>query len=912
MTIGTHSFNLAMPIGFLTFPNSALKTGLLTTLMVIGLIGSANGAAAFDAPIAFTPQEKAYIERVGAIRMCVDPDWAPFERINPQGQHEGIAADLVQLVAQRVGLRIQLHPVKDWEESLAASKGKLCQIMSFLNQTPARDAWLIFTDPIFLDPNVIITREQHGFVADIRGLQNERIALPHGTMVEERVRRDFPNLKVVLTASEPESMVLVSERQADLTIRSLIVAANAIKKEGLFNLKIAGQVPEYTNQLRIGVLKDEQLLRSILDKGVKTITPQEREAISNRHVSINVQQAIDWSRVYLLLALLAIAVVTVIYILRNNRRLQLALTASQEARSALRVSEERHRLLADNASDVIWTMDLTGRFTYVSPSVERLRGYPVAEVMQQSLDQALTPASARIAQAGLERAIGAIQANQPLPDFRAELEQPCKQGGTVWTEVSVSGIQNDAGDFVSLLGVTRDITERRRADLELRIAAIAFESHDGMIVTDADKVILRVNAAFAQITGYSAEEAIGQSARMLRSDRHDADFYAVMWDSVAQTGAWHGEVWHRRKNGEVYPEQLTITAVIAKDRQTTNYIGILHDITERKRLEEEVQKLAFYDPLTQLPNRRLFNDRLNQTLARARRARSRMALMFIDLDKFKPINDQHGHAAGDLVLQAVAQRIKSCLRASDTAARVGGDEFLVILPDIQSSQDALAVAEKIRSALAQTFLAPGQLSLNASASIGMALFPDHAASVADLLRLGDRAMYQAKNEGGNTVVLCGASEAATEVSNEPGGGPSIIRLTWKAGFACGHPAIDKEHQDLFRLSNVLLDKLAARIGQSVPSGPPGEVEAAFDALLAHVVQHFAHEEAILQAHAYEHVQEHALMHQTLVDQALKLRHPVNQQAESSVGALVDFLVTDVVTRHMLTEDRRFAKLFAVN
>ena len=226
--------------------------------------------------------------------MCVDPDWVPFERINEQGQHEGIAADLVQLVAQRVGLKLELYPVKNWDESLAASKGGQCQIMSFLNETPERDKWLIFTDPLFFDSNVIITREEHPLIADAKGLQGESIALPRGTMVEERVHRDFPNLKVILTGSEPEAMVLVSERKADMTIRSLIVAANAIKKQGLFNLKIGGQIPEYTNKLCIGVLKDEKMLRNILDKGVKTITPEEREAISNRHVAIKVQQGIDY------------------------------------------------------------------------------------------------------------------------------------------------------------------------------------------------------------------------------------------------------------------------------------------------------------------------------------------------------------------------------------------------------------------------------------------------------------------------------------------------------------------------------------------------------------------------------------------------------------------------------------------
>ena len=883
-------------------PNVALKA--IFSIIIMMIVGTANIVGASETPIDFTPQEKAYIANAGVIKMCVDPDWVPFERINAQGQHEGIAADLVQLVAQRVGLRIELYPVKDWDESLAASKAKRCQIMSFLNQTPARDAWLIFTAPIFFDSNVIITREEHGFVTDARGLKDETIALPNGTMVEERARRDFPNLKVILTASEPEAMTLVSERKADLTIRSLIVAANAIKKEGLFNLKIAGQIPEYTNQLRIGVLKDETVLRSILNKGVKTITPQEREVISNKHVAINVQQDLDRTRVYILLALLAAAALLMAYVLRNSRRLQLALNASQEARNALRISEERHRLLADNASDVIWTMDLTGRFTYVSPSVERLRGYSVEEVMQQTLDQALTPESAKIAAAGLGLAIQAIHAKQPVADFRAELEQPCKQGGTVWTEVNVTGIQNDLGEFVNLLGVTRDISERKRAELDLRIAATAFESQDGMIVTDADQVILRVNKAFTQITGYSAEEAVGKTPRMLRSPRHDASFYASLWDAIERTGAWHGEIWHQRKNGDVYPEQLTVTAVKAADGQTTHYVATMHDITKRKQLEEEVQQLAYYDPLTRLPNRRLFNDRLSQTLARAKRAQSRMALMFIDLDKFKPINDEYGHEAGDWVLEAVARRIESCLRASDTVARVGGDEFLVLLPDIQTGKDTLAVAEKIRIELERPFITPSQISLRASSSIGIAIYPDHANTEEDLLRLGDRAMYRAKSVGGNAVELCALNAEPEDSDDISSAGQSIVRLTWKAAFACGQAAIDSEHRELFRLSNVLLGKLATRTEE------PAQFEEAFDALLGHVVKHFAHEEQILQERAYENLEEHAEIHKALVGQALKLRHPVIQEAGASVGELVDFLVTEVIARHMLNEDQKFAHLFS--
>lgn len=296
---------------------------LLSAMTVNAVSANTLDSVANDVPISatainFTPEERAYIQKAKPITMCVDPDWVPFEHITPEGKHEGIGADLVQLVVQRVGLQTQLVQTKTWEESLAASKAGRCQITSFLNESANRAAWLQFTSPIFSDPNILVAREEHAYVGDLRGLVNEVLALPRGTMVEERIRQEFPNLRVVLTNTEEEAIELVSTRQADLTVRSLIVAAYAIKKEGLFNLKIAGQVPQFVNQLRIGVLKDETLLLSILDKGARTITPQEREMISNRHVSVKVQQGIDYR---LFWKLLGGAVVLLLIFFYWNRKL---------------------------------------------------------------------------------------------------------------------------------------------------------------------------------------------------------------------------------------------------------------------------------------------------------------------------------------------------------------------------------------------------------------------------------------------------------------------------------------------------------------------------------------------------------------------------------------------------------------
>jgi diguanylate cyclase (GGDEF)-like protein len=264
-------------------------------------------------PVPLTQEERNFIASAGPVRMCVDPDWVPFERINEQGLHEGIAADLVQLVAKRVGLKIEVYPTQNWEQSLAAAKAGTCQILSFLNKTPQRALWLDFTRPIFFDQNIIITREDQPYIGDLHGLSKKTVALPRGTMVEERIRNTYPNLNIILTENEDEAVTLVSNRKADLTIRSLIVAAYAIRKEGLFNLKISGQVPELTNKLSIGVPKGAPILRNILDKGVATITAEERDEISNKHVSVKVMRGIDYSLVWKIAAGSFVVILLIFY-----------------------------------------------------------------------------------------------------------------------------------------------------------------------------------------------------------------------------------------------------------------------------------------------------------------------------------------------------------------------------------------------------------------------------------------------------------------------------------------------------------------------------------------------------------------------------------------------------------------------
>lgn len=300
---------------------------------------------------------------------------------------------------------------------------------------------------------------------------------------------------------------------------------------------------------------------------------------------------------------------------------------------------------------------------------------------------------------------------------------------------------------------------------ELRIAAVTFESQQGIMIAGADKYILKVNQAFTKITGYASEEAMGKKLSSLVSGQQDEELYSRMWDAVELGINWQGEILSRRKNGKIFPMSLTITAVVGDDGQLTSYVGIFTDITKQKSAETEIHNLAYYDPLTHLPNRRLLNDRLIMTAAASRRSGRYGAVMFVDLDNFKPLNDEHGHVAGDLLLIEAARRITQCVRAVDTVARFGGDEFVVILGELDNDENssvaqATTVAEKIRASLAEPYSLALQkkekskhinIEHRCTSSIGVTLFADHQECHEALLRDADIAMYQSKKGGRNQI-----------------------------------------------------------------------------------------------------------------------------------------------------------------
>ncbi|MEK9803034.1 MAG: EAL domain-containing protein [Curvibacter sp.] len=416
--------------------------------------------------------------------------------------------------------------------------------------------------------------------------------------------------------------------------------------------------------------------------------------------------------------------------------------------------------LLDNTTEVLFFKDARMRLLFCSQTMARSVGRDSwRELIGKSTAEIFEAQEARIIDAEDTRIMAT---GRPLLDQTRQRRNG--QGELRWISTSKWPILDSQGQVVGLFGIHRDITQSKQAQDELLIAATAFESQEGIFVTDAHRIILKINRAFTEITGYTAADAVGVQPDLLLSNRHDEVFMRELWRAVAQSGSWHGELWVRRKDGEIHPQWLAITPVRNPDGAVVNYVGTLVDITERKAAEDEIRNLAFYDPLTQLPNRRLMLDRLQQAVAARARSGVDGALIFIDLDHFKNVNDARGHAIGDQLLQKVAQRLQALFRADDTVARLGGDEFVILIPELapetgDSARLAMRIAEKVREELRRSIEIEGR-SYRCSASIGVTLIDKAGQTSSDLLREADTAMYRAKEAGRNQVAFYEAAMQA--------------------------------------------------------------------------------------------------------------------------------------------------------
>jgi len=429
----------------------------------------------------------------------------------------------------------------------------------------------------------------------------------------------------------------------------------------------------------------------------------------------------------------------------EKKRQQQALIDSE---AHLRESRERYRLLLGNSPVGILHYDEALVITYANERFEQIMRLPPGAALgldcKQLKDQSVVPPMRKV----IDGAAGHYEGPYVTSYGNVGL----------WISLNCAPVRDAQGKTLGGIAIVEDITERKRVESELRLAASVFShAHEGIIICDAKQTILEANPTFSEITGYSRAEVIGRTPRILNSGRHDADFYAAMWQAIADHGHWEGEVWNRRKDGSTYAERLTVSSVPDERGVVTHYIGTFSDISLLKEQQAELEHLAHYDALTRLPNRALLADRMALALAQAKRAGTLMAVCYLDLDGFKAINDEYGHDTGDALLVEMAHRLRDSLRAGDTVARLGGDEFVLLLGGMDSMDECDHTANRVLKALAAP-VRIGEHECGVSGSLGISLFPHDDSGPDTLLRHADQAMYLAKQAGKNCYQLYDAAQ----------------------------------------------------------------------------------------------------------------------------------------------------------
>ena len=684
-----------------------------------------------------TAQEMAWLENhADQVRIAPEENYPPFSFVASQAWH-GISADMLALLQKQLGTQFHILPAQNLQTILAGVQQGQSDVVTSLKATPERAQYLSFTQPYLSVPTAIIVKAGFPPGQWPASFADKRIAVGKGYGVQKYLEDRFPSIQLTLVPDDLDGLRKLSFGEVDAVIMDVASASFLIEREKIANLRLFAAF-DFTYELSFGVRKDLPVLRDILSKALASIPDQERQAVLDQWISIRPEPFLviqAWVRRWLWVIIAVLAALVVIGVTTWRAQRQRRLIEQQMSRYS--------RSLLEASLDPLVTISAEGKITDVNTATERVTGLArTALVGSDFADYFTDPVHAR-------EGYRQVFAKGFVTDYPLVIRHISGKRTDVLYNASL--YRDEQGKVLGVFAAARDVTEQKKAESAMQAASVFTYAREGIMITKADGTILNVNGAFTRITGYEREEVLGKNPRLLSSKRQNKAFYVAMWRDLRSKGHWYGELWNRRKNGQLYLEALTVTAVLGTDGCIEHYVALFTDVTAIREHQSQLEHMAHFDALTNLPNRLLLSDRLNQSLAQTERRGKMMAIGYLDLDGFKTVNDQYGHETGDQLLIQVADRMKQVLREEDTLARLGGDEFVAVMADLTHGEASLPMLRRLLDAASQTLVIAGQ-KLQVSASIGVSFYPQAQPINADqLLRQADQAMYQAKLAGKNRI-----------------------------------------------------------------------------------------------------------------------------------------------------------------
>lgn len=679
------------------------------------------------------------------VKSASELDYPPFSVIQPDGSASGFAVELMRAALNKMGHEVSFA-VGPWHQIKSDLQTGKLDALPLVGRSPDRELIFDFTASYLTLYGTVVVHENTSGIEQFHDLEGLRVGVMRGDTAEEFMLRSQLKVELISYTNYSEALAELSNAKLDAVVVQRLVALDLLKKLGLSNLKLAiNPLNEFQQQFCFAVTKGNHQLLNILNEGLTvSIADGSYDQLREKWMGIldreNLHEQVFFRVIMSAFALMVIFIIAyVVYREKKHARVALNTLAAQNA-------------ILTAIPDLLFEVNEAGQYLNIWALDENDLALPPDQLMGRTISEVLPEGAAQITMLAI------LEASQKGVSRGKQIQLETAKG-TAWFELSVA--MQKVGDSTQhhYIILSRDVSQRKLSEHQLSISANVFKhAREGIIITDANCNIIDINDSFTNVTGYTRKEALGKNPGILASGYQTPGFYGAMWKELNEKGHWYGEITNKRRNGDIYIEFLSITTSYDDSGKVKNYVGIFSDITQQKENQKKLEHIAHYDALTQLPNRVLLGDRLNQLMIQTARRQQYLAVVFLDLDGFKEVNDQFGHQAGDQLLSNMATRLSHAVREGDTIARIGGDEFVAVFGDLQHVDDSVPFLTSLLRAASTPFTIEKQ-EIQLSASLGVSFYSTDKTMDADLLiRQADQAMYQAKLAGKNQYYIFDADK----------------------------------------------------------------------------------------------------------------------------------------------------------